>query len=54
MVQTHLSMNILIYYVGNPLEESNGENWRDEACKRLHKLKKLDGVPIVREDPDED
>lgn len=32
-------------FVGNPLEEKHSAegNWRDEAIKRLPRLKKLDG-----------
>lgn len=29
--------------IGNPLEESNQETFRDEAMKKLPKIKKLDG-----------
>ena len=45
-----------LLFVGNPLEERcSAENtWRDEVTKRLPKLKKLDGVPIVRQEEGED
>ncbi|VDK31721.1 unnamed protein product, partial [Taenia asiatica] len=32
-----------LVFVGNPLEEHNQETFRDEAMKKLPKLKKLDG-----------
>ncbi|OON23568.1 leucine Rich repeat-containing domain protein, partial [Opisthorchis viverrini] len=31
-----------VIILGNPLEENNSETWRDEACRRLPRLKKLD------------
>ncbi|XP_071079712.1 dynein axonemal light chain 1-like isoform X2 [Haliotis cracherodii] len=36
--------------VGNPLEEKHTAegDWRDQASKRLPKLRKLDGVPVIR------
>ncbi|XP_075257466.1 dynein axonemal light chain 1-like [Convolutriloba macropyga] len=39
-------------FVGNPLEEdlSAAETYRDKVAKLLGKLKKLDGVPIVRDE----
>ena len=42
--------------VGNPLEEKHsGEgDWRDQALKRLPKLKKLDGVPVVGQEEEEE
>merc|ERR1711976_185659 len=42
--------------VGNPLEEKHsGEgDWRDLVTSKLAKLKKLDGVPVIREEEDED
>ncbi|KAF8566441.1 hypothetical protein P879_09379 [Paragonimus westermani] len=43
-----------LLFVGNPLEENNADNWRDEACRRLPRLKKLDGVPVLHDDADED
>ncbi|CAH8649563.1 unnamed protein product [Heterobilharzia americana] len=43
-----------LLFVGNPIEENSGDNWRDEACKRLPKLKKLDGVPVLHDDGDEE
>ncbi|XP_067681715.1 dynein axonemal light chain 1-like [Haliotis asinina] len=38
--------------VGNPLEEKHSAegDWRDLASKRLPKLKKLDGVPVIRDE----
>ncbi|KAK2567498.1 Dynein axonemal light chain 1 [Acropora cervicornis] len=45
-----------LLFVGNPLEEKHSAegNWRDEAIKRLPRLKKLDGVPVVRQDEEEE
>ncbi|TPP67177.1 Dynein light chain 1 axonemal [Fasciola gigantica] len=43
-----------LVFVGNPLEEAHPDNWREEACKRLPRLKKLDGVPVLHDDADED
>jgi len=42
--------------VGNPLEEKHTAegDWRDLATTKLMKLKKLDGIPVVRQDEDED
>merc|ERR1712002_640771 len=41
-----------LLFVGNPLEEKHtGDgDWREQATKRLPKLKKLDGIPVVREE----
>lgn len=43
-----------LVFVGNPLEEKHSTegNWRDEACRRLKLLKKLDGVPVIRDEGD--
>ena len=44
-----------VVFVGNPLEEKHcAENWIEEATKRMPKLKKLDGTPVVKEDEKED
>ncbi|CAH8681324.1 unnamed protein product [Schistosoma rodhaini] len=43
-----------LLFVGNPLEENSGDNWREEACKRLPKLKKLDGVPVLHDEGDDE
>ena len=42
--------------VGNPLEEKHTAegDWRDLAAGKLTKLKKLDGVPVIRQDQDDD
>jgi dynein light chain 1 len=41
-----------LLFVGNPLPESMEESvWKVEAAKRLPFLKKLDGEPVVREEP---
>ena len=41
---------------GNPLEEKHCTegDWRDQALKRLIKLKKLDGVPVVGQEEEEE
>lgn len=41
---------------GNPLEEkhSTDGDWREKALARLPKLKKLDGVPVVSQEGDEE
>ncbi|XP_067942715.1 dynein axonemal light chain 1-like isoform X1 [Watersipora subatra] len=43
-------------FVGNPLEEAmtTAGTWRDEASKKLARLKKLDGVPVIRDEEDDD
>ncbi|XP_065063800.1 dynein axonemal light chain 1-like [Rhopilema esculentum] len=45
-----------LVFVGNALEEKHTAegDWREQATKRLPKLKKLDGVPVVRQDEDEE
>nr|WAW84853.1 axonemal dynein light chain 1 [Halisarca dujardinii] len=44
-----------LLFLGNPLEEKHTADgtWRDEVSRRLPKLKKLDGVPIVRSEEEE-
>ncbi|KAM7543107.1 hypothetical protein Aperf_G00000013320 [Anoplocephala perfoliata] len=42
-----------LVFVGNPLEEHNLDTFRDEAMRKLPKIKKLDGIPFVR-DTEED
>ncbi|KAJ9600179.1 hypothetical protein L9F63_009513, partial [Diploptera punctata] len=43
-----------LLFVGNPLYESLDEaQWKAEACKRLPNLRKLDGEPVIREEPRE-
>nr|VZI43627.1 unnamed protein product [Spirometra erinaceieuropaei] len=42
-----------LVFVGNPLAEHNAETFRDEACRKLPKVKKLDGIPFVREEDEE-
>lgn len=41
---------------GNPLEEKHSADgdWREKALARLPKLKKLDGVPVVSQEGDEE
>lgn len=45
-----------LLFVGNPLEEKHSADgdWREQATKRLPRLKKLDGVPVVRQDEEEE
>ncbi|XP_062888952.1 dynein axonemal light chain 1 [Mobula hypostoma] len=40
-----------LVFVGNPLEEkySSEGTWVDEATRRLTRLKKLDGVPVIKQ-----
>ncbi|XP_026141604.1 dynein light chain 1, axonemal isoform X1 [Carassius auratus] len=44
-----------LVFVGNPLEEkySADGNWIEEATKRLPKLKKLDGNPVIKQEEEE-
>ncbi|KAG7281678.1 hypothetical protein CRUP_008053 [Coryphaenoides rupestris] len=44
-----------LVFVGNPLEEkySAEGTWMDEASKRLPRLKKLDGTPVIKAEDDE-
>merc|ERR1712223_597428 len=44
-----------LLFVGNPIEEKHTAEgtWKDEVARKLPKLKKLDGVPIVRQDEDD-
>ena len=44
-----------LLFIGNPLEEKHAADgdWRDLVSKKLTKLKKLDGVPVIREEEDE-
>ncbi|XP_065832481.1 dynein axonemal light chain 1-like [Oscarella lobularis] len=45
-----------LLFVGNPLTEkyATDDEWREQVTKRMPKLKKLDGIPIVKEDVDEE
>ena len=55
-MQSKLFINLeRLFFAGNPLQEKHeGEgDWRDQATKRLPKLKKLDGVPVVHEEAEE-
>ncbi|XP_043554340.1 dynein axonemal light chain 1 [Chiloscyllium plagiosum] len=40
-----------LVFVGNPIEEKCSAEgiWVDEATKRLTRLKKLDGVPVIKQ-----
>jgi dynein light chain 1 len=42
--------------VGNPLEEKHSAegDWKDQVANRLKKLRKLDGVPVIREEEGEE
>ncbi|KAG1971518.1 dynein light chain 1, axonemal [Pimephales promelas] len=44
-----------LVFVGNPLEEKYAAegNWIEEATKRLPKLKKLDGNPVIKQEEEE-
>ncbi|XP_059375669.1 dynein axonemal light chain 1 [Carassius carassius] len=44
-----------LVFVGNPLEEkySADGNWMEEATKRIPKLKKLDGNPVIKQEEEE-
>ncbi|KAM9294412.1 dynein axonemal light chain 1 [Gastrophryne carolinensis] len=44
-----------LVFVGNPLEEKQTleGNWMEEATKRLPKLKKLDGNPVIKQEDEE-
>ncbi|XP_077998681.1 dynein axonemal light chain 1-like [Glandiceps talaboti] len=44
-----------LLFVGNPLEEKHSTegDWTDRVTKLLPKLKKLDGVPVVRAEDDD-
>ncbi|XP_041350624.1 dynein light chain 1, axonemal-like [Gigantopelta aegis] len=45
-----------LLFAGNPLEEKHTSegDWRELAAKRLPRLKKLDGVPVIREEEAEE
>jgi len=45
-----------LLFVGNPLEEKHSADgdWRDQAIRRLPKIKKLDGVPVVKQEEEEE
>lgn len=45
-----------LLFVGNPLEEKHSADgdWRDLVKNKLKKLKKLDGVPLIREEEGDD
>ncbi|XP_060071713.1 dynein axonemal light chain 1-like [Ylistrum balloti] len=51
-----LPLLVELVFVGNPLEEKHSAegDWRDLTAKKLTKLKKLDGLPIIRQEEDED
>lgn len=40
-----------LVFVGNPIEEKHSSEgvWVDEATKRLTRLKKLDGIPVIKQ-----
>lgn len=45
-----------LVFVGNPLEEKETAEgtYRDNVAKKLPKLKKLDGVPVIREEAEDE
>ncbi|XP_074651967.1 dynein axonemal light chain 1-like [Tubulanus polymorphus] len=45
-----------LLFVGNPLEEAHSQagDWVSVAAKKLPKLKKLDGAPVIRAEEDEE
>ncbi|GAB1603665.1 dynein axonemal light chain 1 isoform X1, partial [Argonauta hians] len=49
----HLLQDLV--FVGNPLEEQSSAagDWRDMVAKKLPRLKKLDGIPIIRMDEED-
>ncbi|XP_011617263.1 dynein axonemal light chain 1 isoform X2 [Takifugu rubripes] len=44
-----------LVFVKNPLEEKHSAEgtWMEEACKRLPNLKKLDGIPVIKQEEEE-
>ncbi|XP_013390419.1 dynein light chain 1, axonemal [Lingula anatina] len=51
-----LPLLVDLVFVGNPLEETAtaAGNYRDQVSAKLLKLKKLDGVPVIREEKEEE
>ncbi|XP_075814637.1 dynein axonemal light chain 1-like [Microtus pennsylvanicus] len=45
-----------LVFVGNPLEKKHSAegNWIDEANKRVPKLKKLDGIPVIKQEEEDE
>ncbi|KAK2191940.1 hypothetical protein NP493_42g08059 [Ridgeia piscesae] len=45
-----------LLFVGNPLEEKHTQegDWRDTVANKLKKLSKLDGVPVIRQEDEEE
>ncbi|XP_014805777.1 PREDICTED: dynein light chain 1, axonemal isoform X2 [Calidris pugnax] len=46
-----------LVFTGNPLQEkytSDQSSWFEEATKRVPKLRKLDGTPVIRKEEDEE
>ncbi|XP_064622391.1 dynein axonemal light chain 1-like [Lineus longissimus] len=45
-----------LLFVGNPLEEklTSEATYRDDVIKKLKMIKKLDGVPVVRDEPEDE
>lgn len=45
-----------LVFNGNPLEEKHKDegNWIEMASEKVQSLKKIDGIPIIRDDPDEE
>lgn len=55
-LQTDLPCLEDLLMVGNPLEEKHSADgdWRDLVAGKLPKLKKLDGIPVIRQEESED
>merc|ERR1712178_609506 len=51
-----LPVLVELLFVGNPLEEKHSAegDWRDQVATKLKKIKKLDGVPVIRSDEEDD
>ncbi|XP_054652415.1 dynein axonemal light chain 1 [Dunckerocampus dactyliophorus] len=45
-----------LVFVGNPLEEKHSPDgsWMEEASRRLPNLRKLDGIPVIKQTGDDD
>ncbi|MEE6492586.1 hypothetical protein FKM82_016610 [Ascaphus truei] len=45
-----------LVFLGNPLEEKHSAegNWMEEATRRLPRLKKLDGTPVIKQEEEEE
>ncbi|XP_010135068.1 PREDICTED: dynein light chain 1, axonemal [Buceros rhinoceros silvestris] len=43
-----------LVFVGNPLQEKHASDWIEEATKRVPKLKKLDGILVIKQEDEEE